>query len=46
MIAIEAGWSLMDPWLLVAAPIVWLLFAWILNFVLWNMNGGPLARIF
>jgi len=32
--------SLMLPYL------VWLVFAWILNFVLWNMNGGPLARIF
>lgn len=32
--------SLMLPYL------VWLVFAWILNFVLWNMNGGPLARVF
>jgi tryptophan-rich sensory protein len=24
----------------------WLFFAWLLNFALWNMNGGPLARIF
>ena len=28
MIAVEAQWSLMDPWLLVAAPIVWLAFVW------------------
>jgi len=28
--------SLMMPYL------AWLAFAWVLNFVLWNMNGGPL----
>lgn len=33
----QAAW-LMLPVLL------WLLFTWILNLVLWTMNGGPLAR--
>jgi len=28
VIAVEAQWSLMDPWFLVAVPIVWLLFVW------------------
>ena len=28
MIAVEAQWSLVDPWFLVAVPIVWLLFVW------------------
>ncbi len=28
MIAVEAQWSLMDPWFLVAVPVVWLLFVW------------------
>jgi hypothetical protein len=24
-------------------PLLWLLFVWALNFVLWSTNGGPLA---
>ena len=26
-------------------PLLWLLFVWALNFVLWSTNGGPLARL-
>lgn len=26
--------------------LVWLIFAWLLNLVIWTMNGGLLARIF
>lgn len=39
-LASKSAASLMLPYL------VWLVFMWILNFVLWNMNGGPLARLF
>ena len=26
--------------------LLWLLFTWLLNFVLWSVNGGPLAWVF